>query len=880
MPDQPSPRKSLPSPLQSDPSGARDPSNESTLQHQPVNEQQHRLDVTIDAPLNADHATLESHHTIASAPRLNQGPATTRHIGDYELLEELARGGMGVVYKARHQKLNRIVALKMILAGQFASQDAIARFHTEAEAAASLDHPGITPIYDIGEHEGQPYFAMKLIDGGSVESRITEYEHNVTKSVQLLIDVARAMHHAHQRGILHRDLKPSNILLDERGAPLITDFGLAKRAEGGLGQTHTGAIMGTPAYMAPEQASGSKNITTASDVYSLGAILYRLLSGQPTYVASSALDVVMKSITEDPQLLRKIRPDIPLDLELICTKCLARDATERYASAADLAADLQRWLAGEPISLRPPTMSTMAGVWMKQHMLMAGASAAVGCVAGILLALTMYLGMFSHNFSWAASIYETYFPGRPRPWLALAWQSPRWILPLSLMIIPSLIALCGFFATYFARPQSRNAAASVGMIAGIVCGGLMGMMGVIGPQMTFTLQHNQRDLDLLAEAAFGSADAAKFAKMAALTRYPDLTKQSVDNHGTLIVAKLQADTLLGLARGLWSGTALFMLTAPLVVLGSLYAWWLQTGHQRFLPAFWRYVDAAFFVSLLASFLILFVAVRPFLGVDIFVPDWLMLCATLGILFVACVAAIRTWRWPLRILVHVAWVSCLAFYFQQLLALPAAGAAANVAAANEDFQGARDALRNALKFRSNQPWLHFQAGIVEAKLGNPAGYRQHCEKLLQLSHGSIVPEDIERVCKLCLLLPETNTNASSALSILDLALESAQNRSTRDWFYLTGCLRYCRSREWDKLREYSGRIEHTNNFIVKSTCDMINLLARCHQGESLDVAELELVKQQFESLWNRPEMQSHYQSHWQDRLIFQLLSDEVAAAVEL
>ena len=212
--------------------------------------------------------------------------------GDYELLEEIARGGMGVVYKARHKKLNRIAAVKMIIGGRFSSAEELQRFHVEAESAARLDHPGIVPIYETGECDGQAFFAMKFIEGGSLGQQIERFRLDSRSAVTLLINVARAVHHAHQRGILHRDLKPANILIDEDDNPLITDLGLAKNTSGGSDLTNTGAVLGTPSYMPPEQASGDRTVTTAADIYALGAVMYELLTGQPPYQGSSAVDTV------------------------------------------------------------------------------------------------------------------------------------------------------------------------------------------------------------------------------------------------------------------------------------------------------------------------------------------------------------------------------------------------------------------------------------------------------------------------------------------------------------------------------------------------------------------------------------------------------------
>ena len=265
-----------------------------------------------------------------------------RRLGDYELKDEIARGGMGVVYLARHVQLNRTVALKMVLGGRFSTADELRRFQFEAEAAAKLDHPAIVPVYDIGEHDGQAYFAMKLVDGGSLAERMQGITGDADQAVGLIGKIAEAIGHAHQRGVLHRDLKPANILLNSLGEPMITDFGLAKDTASNAGLTQTGAILGTPAYMPPEQARGSA-LTVAADIYSLGAIFYELLTGQPPYRGDSPLEVVMQVIEREPVAPRKINPSLDQDLELICLKCMQRDPQQRYATASDLAADLKAW---------------------------------------------------------------------------------------------------------------------------------------------------------------------------------------------------------------------------------------------------------------------------------------------------------------------------------------------------------------------------------------------------------------------------------------------------------------------------------------------------------------------------------------------------------
>jgi predicted Ser/Thr protein kinase len=297
--------------------------------------------------------TQDGQLTLPFEERGEEAPTFHENFGNYHLEAELGRGGMGVVYRARQKDLRRCVALKMILGGPLASKEMIHRFQDEARAAACLNHPNIVAIYDAGQHNGQPYFAMQYIPGPSLAKALRQGAMSPETGARLVQTVARAVQHLHDNGIVHRDLKPSNILLDNQGQPYVTDFGLVKLLTGDSQRTSTGVIVGTPSYMAPEQASGrSRTVGPLSDIYSLGAILYEILTGKTPFQGETPLDTLVQVLESDPVAPRKVRPNIPVELEAICLRCLEKDPQQRYASADQLAQDLERFLKGEDVELR------------------------------------------------------------------------------------------------------------------------------------------------------------------------------------------------------------------------------------------------------------------------------------------------------------------------------------------------------------------------------------------------------------------------------------------------------------------------------------------------------------------------------------------------
>jgi TolB-like protein/predicted Ser/Thr protein kinase/Flp pilus assembly protein TadD len=289
-------------------------------------------------------------------------------LGDYELLEEIGRGGQGVVFRARQKSLHRIVALKVIGLGQWATKAHLKRFRLEAEAAASLDHPCIVPIYEVGERDGQCYFSMKFVEGGQLDEVVRRSPMSIRQAVGLIAKVARTVHYAHEHGILHRDIKPGNILLDANGEPHLTDFGLARLVESESTVTRTLEVLGTPSYMAPEQAAGNNpTLTNATDVYGLGAVLYQLLTGHPPFAGGTTYETIKLLLETEPRPPRLWNPTIDRDLATICLKCLEKDPGRRYSSALALAQDLERWLKHEPIQARRIGVVARGKKWLQRN---------------------------------------------------------------------------------------------------------------------------------------------------------------------------------------------------------------------------------------------------------------------------------------------------------------------------------------------------------------------------------------------------------------------------------------------------------------------------------------------------------------------------------
>src|SRR5438874_2919207 len=355
------------------------------------------LNCLLSAGVDTNGDQPQTEETLDDLLSRIHGPDADWLLGNYQILEEIGRGGMGVIYRARQRHSRRIVALKRILSCHADSRETLMRFRREAQAAANLDHPNILPIYEVSEsEEGLPFFSMKFAGGGSLLEAAPALRSDPRRAVALMAKVAHAVQYAHDQGILHRDLKPGNILLDGQSEPLVSDFGLAKWLEPSSDLTRTPSIFGTPGYIAPEQVNGSEGkLTPAADVYSLGAVLFHLLTGRPPVTGEHALKVIQLATEKPAPKLRSLAPALDRDLETICAKCLAIEPHARYHSAAELAGDLERWLHGHSIVARPVSPPVRLWRWSRRNPIVAG-------MAALLLALATVVGVMTWKAETAA----------------------------------------------------------------------------------------------------------------------------------------------------------------------------------------------------------------------------------------------------------------------------------------------------------------------------------------------------------------------------------------------------------------------------------------------------------------------------------------------
>jgi predicted Ser/Thr protein kinase len=587
-------------------------------------------------------ADLEDADAASERPPLaamRSGPV----IPGYRIEGELGRGAVGVVYKAKHLRLNRVVAIKMISVRSFPTEHSVRRFLSEAELAAALDHPGIVRIYEVGEHGGWPFFAMRFVEGGSLAQQLSRLRSDRRAAVRLLVQVARAVHCAHQHGVLHRDLKPANILLDSQGEPVVADFGLAKRLDGSASLSSTGMALGTPSYMAPEQVADSKGTTTAADVYSLGAILFELLTGRPPFRAGGILETLRQVQEEPPPPPRALDRSIDANLELICLKCLEKGPQSRYSSAEALAADLDRWLAGDPVSVRPPSLTALLRVWARQNFGSAGWAVVGGAACGLVVGGYNLLELLGTKLHRLGAAYES-LPGLPRPWLA-ASPIPDSVLAVAEGVMYLLLLTFLLATSALVRARTRGADIAAGLMTGLVTAVTFftvsfGWWSVYSRAVVPAVE----DLKLLA----GPDDLL-------LSRYPTLTAIPQAERRAVLLDKAQFDQAIRIPQGILLGMVLALgLTVPVSVALSCCAGALLRRYGRLRMVAPLYMERAVSGVIFCGYLFLLVQRALLYRTPPQHPVcYLLLLTWCGL---AVTAAVRRWPSAIRVALQVAWLA--------------------------------------------------------------------------------------------------------------------------------------------------------------------------------------------------------------------------------
>jgi hypothetical protein len=822
---------------------------------------------------------------VPDAPAPGPEPARP-HVPGYEILEELGRGGMGVVYKARQVALGRVVALKMVLGGRLASAAEVQRFRAEAEAAARLDHPSIVPIHEVGDHDGQPYFCMKYIEGQSLAQQLPCLARDKQAAARLVAVLARAVHHAHQRGIIHRDLKPANVLIDRDGQPHVTDFGLAKRTDGNSGLTQSGAIVGTPSYMAPEQAQGKKEVTTAADIYSLGAILYELLTGRPPFQAETPLDTLLQVLEREPEPPRTINPKVDRDLESICLKCLAKDPHERYGSADALAADLERWLAGEPIGLRAASLATQVRLWLRLNFRTAGRTLGLGLASGVVLGALDWLLLSQEAAARTARVYEQ-LPSVPRPWVLFTPVLPGWVPIVAFVGILVLLGGMGFATVVAVRPTTRHAAVAAGLAVGFLTAVLAFVLGIgWSVQMAKTLEDMEEDLALVSDAAvMRPVPGGPLPGDRLLAQYPDLRRVPEYQRSAVIRGKLVGDLAGALITGLWWGILCTLLICLVPgVTGTVAAWSLLQRHGGVARALLPYTELAVTVTLLTGLVVHFVigplALARFAAFP--EPGWLA-----GALAACGLGVVAVWlRWPVlpRLAIHAAWVTVLALFVAHEMGYGALDGRAGKLVQAGRFHEAAGLLDQFLRRQPEAEGQRFEAALLCLRDGDREAYRRHCAKLLADARGTSNPRLAERAAKVCLLGGDPDQDLAPATELAERAVRLGEGDATVGHFFqLTRGMAAYRTGKDDEALRWLHKCESARSAYSATTALAFEAMTwqRLHKPDKARTA-LERADTQYRGL--RAELAGSPSgplgSLWFDLLVFQIARREAGQVVNV
>jgi hypothetical protein len=820
----------------------------------------------------------------AAVTATNCGASATEAIEDlqgiqvpgYEILRVLGRGGMGVVYQARQTGLNRIVALKMILGGNHVGAEGLARFRTEGEAIARLQHPNIVQIHEVGQHEQLPFFSLEYCSGGSLKRRIEVKSLSVREAAAIVESLARAVQAAHDKGIVHRDLKPANVLLDADGTPKITDFGLAKKLDE-AGQTASGAVMGTPSYMAPEQASGnSKTVGPASDVYALGAILYECLTARPPHCGPTPLEVVLHLLEHDPVQPRELNAKLDRELEAICMKCLARRPEERYRTAADLATDLAAWQAGEATSVRHKALTVHFRSWIRENLRTAGRVVALGLACGLLVGLGLWL-YANEYFLQMGSAYDR-LPSLPRPWLIALPHLPRASAVAGFGVVFLVFTLMGYITALMVRPVTRHTAVAAGLAVGSIAGFIALAVGLGWVPLAFVAgQAVDDDVRILTEASFArfrSGDPHPSERL--LAQYPDLGKVPEGERGAVILGKIHLDLTKGAIAGLWLAmvTSLAFTVAPGVV-GTVAA----AGFIRRYGT-WRAIfpcaELGLCINVVTGITVHYMFGPLMMGDSAFAEiKWLVPCV--AVFALPFVAIAQHWRARMRLPAHLAWISAvglLIYHDVEQQSLP--DRATQLIRAGQ-FHEAAEALDRYLARYPRQDFRRFEAAIAWLRAEDHDRYRQQCEILLAGAALTSDPGLADRAAKVRLLSSEPGADLTQAI---DLAKRTVRLGTASPWlnyFQLLQGMAAYRSERYTEALDWLRKCKSAGNRYSMCTAHAFEALSLQRLGKP-DQARASLrradgIYRDLDAAFTGAPRQS-----WVDLVVFQIARREASEIV--